>query len=213
MGRPFREMASERKRLPLRAFSFSFFLSRKFARYGVPALLAVLLAQSSGISLTYILKELVDAITIKDESMWNWAFVYVGLFAVSATLWRTSGFLGMYWITHTRSETNRRLYRWLSQHSSRYFANQFAGSLAGKVSNAANGLNHMLSKVLWDFLPTFLRLFLSMVLAYIANPVMALIMAIWAGLFLVINGWLVKKKAVLSRSTAESYTRLKGQMV
>ena len=199
--------------LPRQAFTFCLFISRKFARYAIPALAAVLIAQSASISLTYVLKELVDALTIRDEAMWTWAGVYVALFAFSTLTWRSSGYMGMLWITHSRSHSARVLYDWLSQHSSRYFANRFAGSLATKVTNAANGINHMLNKLLWDFFPTILRLGLSIVIAWMAKPILALILAIWAAGFLILNGILVKKKALLSRDSALAYTQLKGQMV
>jgi ATP-binding cassette subfamily B protein len=206
-------LTSGRLRLPRQAFRFSLFLSRKFTRFAIPALLAVLLAQSAGITLTYVLKELVDALTVQDNAMWRWALIYVAIYLVSTISWRSSGYLGMHWITNSRTRAASELYDWLSQHSSHYFANRFAGSLATKVTNAANGLNHLLSKALWDFFPTVLRLILSIGIAWIAKPVLALMLGLWALAFLVMNGLLVKRKALLSRDSAESYTSLKGQMV
>lgn len=211
--KPFLQQGPERLRLPRQAFKFSVFTSRKFTRFAIPALLAVFIGQALGISNTYILKELVDSLSLKDATMWQWAMIYVGIFAVSTICWRTSGYLGMHWITRTRLESARVLYEWLSQHSSNYFSDRFAGSLATKVTNASNGINHMLSKLLWDFFPTILRLALSMVIAYLAKPILALILGIWVVLFLILNTLLVKRKAVLSKATAGSYTKLKGQMV
>ena len=52
----------DRLRLPRQAFQFSFFISRKFARFAIPALLAVLIGQSLNVSMSYVLKELVDAL-------------------------------------------------------------------------------------------------------------------------------------------------------
>lgn len=213
MGTPPLSRVPDRLRLPRQAFKFCYHISRKYARFAIPALLAVTIGQSLNISMTYILKELVDALALKDQSMWEWAGIYIGIFAVSTACWRSSGLIGMHWMTKARGEAARVLYDWLSQHSSKYFANRFAGSLATKVTNAANGLNHMLSKVLWDFYPTILRLMLSIVIAWIAKPILAGLLAIWAVAFIVFNALLVKKKAKLSKVSAESYTRLKGQMV
>ncbi len=211
--KPSLQQGSARSRLPRQAFKFSVFTSRKFSRYAIPAMIAVLLGQTLGISNTYVLKELVDALSLKDATMWQWAMVYVGIFAISTICWRSSGYLGMHWITRTRLESARVLYDWLSQHSSSYFSDRFAGSLATKVTNASNGINHMLSKLLWDFFPTILRLLLSMVIAYLAKPILALILGVWAVVFLILNALLVKRKASLSKATAGSYTKLKGQMV
>ncbi|MEL7339214.1 MAG: ABC transporter ATP-binding protein, partial [Bacteroidota bacterium] len=209
----FSQQGSERQRLPHQAFQFCVHISRQYGRFAIPALLAVFIGQTLGISNTYVLKELVDAINLKEGSMWTWAMIYLAVFAFSTISWRTSGYLGMHWITRARLQAARVLYDWLSQHSSHYFSDRFAGSLATKVTNASNGISHMLSKLLWDFLPTILRLVLSMVIAYLAKPILALILGGWAILFLILNTLLVKRKAVLSKDTAGSYTRLKGQMV
>jgi len=203
----------DRLRLPRQAFKFCLFVSRKFAIFAIPALLVVFLGQTLSISLTYVMKELVDALALKDEAMWRYAFTYVGIFALSTLCWRSSGYLGMLWHTNARSESAVVLYDYLSKHSSHYFSNRFAGSLATKVTNASNGINHMLGKVLWDFLPTILRLLLSIIIAWLAKPLLAAILGAWAIGFLILNAILVKKKAVLSKHSAEAYTRLKGQMV
>lgn len=213
MGTPPLSRVPDRLRLPRQAFRFSLFVSRKYARFAIPALLAVLIGQSLNVSMTYVLKELVDALALRDNEMWQWAGVYLAIFAVSTVCWRSSGYLGMHWMTNARGEAARVLYDWLSQHSSHYFANRFAGSLATKVTNAANGINHMLSKLLWDFFPTILRLVLSIAIAWLAKPILAIMLAGWAVGFLLLNGLLVRQKARLSKDSAESYTRLKGQMV
>ena len=211
-SKPYQSM-SDVSRLPRQAFKFSLYVSRKYKRFAIPALIAVLLGMTLGISNTYVMKELVDALDMKDDAMWNYALLYVGIFAISTICWRSSGFLGMHWHTNTRSESANVLYDYLSKHSSHYFSDRFAGSLATKVTNAANGVNHMLGKVLWDFLPTTLRLILSIGIAWLAKPLLAVILGIWAVCFILINAFLVKKKAFLSKNSAEAYTRLKGQMV
>lgn len=207
------QRSSDRIRLPRQAFKFTFFVSRKFAIFAIPALMAVFIGQTLSISLTYVMKDLVDALALNDETMWRHAMTYVGIFALSTLCWRSSGYFGMHWHTNARSESTNVLYNYLSKHSSQYFSNRFAGSLATKVTNAANGINHMLSKVLWDFLPTILRLLLSIIIAWLAKPLLALMLGSWAVGFLILNAFLVKKKAVLSKNSAEAYTSLKGQMV
>ena len=206
-------LRSARLRLPRQAFRFCLYVSRKYAHYAIPALFAVLIAQAAGVSLTYILKELIDSLSGSDDSMWRWALIYLGLYTLSTASWRTSGLIGMQWITRSRLHSASVLYDWLSQHSSHYFADRFAGSLATKVTNASNGVNHMLSKVLWEFFPTVLRLVLSMVLAWLAKPILALMLGGWALIFLTLNAFLVRRKAVYSKAVADSYTRLKGQMI
>ncbi len=197
----------------INALTFIYRLSSMYLSYAIPALIAVLLAQSANISIAYILKRLVDALAEAPDEVWTWAWVFVGLYAFSEVCWRISGYLGMRWITHVRALSNNVLFDWLSRHSSNFFADRFAGSLATKVSNASNGIANILPQTLWNFLPTFLRLILSILIAGLAKPVLALLLAIWCLAFLALNAALVGKKARLSKDAAASYTKLKGQMI
>jgi len=199
--------------LPINALTFIYRLSSKYVYYAIPALIAVLLAQSANISIAYILKKLVDSLAEAPDEVWTWAWVFVGLYTFSEACWRTSGYMGMRWITNVRALSNNVLFDWLSRHSSGFFADRFAGSLATKVSNASNGIANILPQTLWNFLPTFLRLTLSILIAGLAKPILALLLAIWCLAFLILNAALVGKKARLSKDAAASYTKLKGQMI
>lgn len=195
------------------AWQFVYRLSQRFWYVAMPALVVVIIAETAGVSLTYAMKELVDALADSTGAGMTWALVYVGLYAVSELGWRASGYLGMQWVTRTRALATFSLFSWLSEHSSNYFADRFAGSLANKVTHASNGVGDILPKMLWNFFPTFLQLGLSIGIAYFAKPILAGIMAIWCVLFLVLNAILVQKKAKLSEAAADSYTKLKGQLV
>lgn len=195
------------------AWQFTYRLSKQYWYFAIPALAMVFIAQAASVSLSYILKELVDALATPEGQVMLWAWIYIGLFAVSQLGWRSSGYMGMLWITRTRALAATSLFDWLSQHSSSYFADRFAGSLATKVTNASNGVSNMLPRMLWNFFPTFLKLFLSIGLAYLATPMLALIMAVWSVFFLSLNVVMVRKKAILSEASSHAYTSLKGQLV
>ena len=195
------------------ALQFVVRLSQRYWYFAVPALLVVILAETAGISLTYILKELIDSLADSTGQAMFWAGIYIGLYALMEVGWRSSGYLGMHWITRTRSLASYSLFGWLSQHSSNYFADRFAGSLATKVTNASNGVASVLPQILWNLFPTLLQLFLSIGFAYLAKPLLAGILAIWVALFLTLNMILLKKKALLSEASADSYTKMKGQLV
>ncbi|MEM9718508.1 MAG: ABC transporter ATP-binding protein [Bacteroidota bacterium] len=197
----------------LKPFQFCYRLSKCYWQYALPALLVVILAETAGVSLSYVMKELVDALATSGANPMYWAYVYAGLYAVSELGWRSSGYLGMLWITKTRALAASSLFGWLSKHSSSYFADRFAGSLATKVTNASNGVSDILPKVLWNFFPTFLQLFLSIGFAYAAKPLLAGILGIWCVIFLILNTLLVQKKAKLAEASSDAYTKLKGQFV
>ena len=197
----------------MKPLQFSYRLSQRFWYLALPALAVVVLAETAGVSLSYIMKQLVDTLDAGEQGALTLAFVYIGVYTLSEIGWRSSGYLGMYWITRTRALASFSLFNWLSKHSSGYFADRFAGSLATKVTNASNGVSDMLPKMLWNFFPTFLQLFLSIGLAYVAKPLLAGLMGIWCLMFLILNAVLVRKKAVLSEASSNAYTALKGQLV
>jgi len=197
----------------MKAFQFLVRLSRQFLRYAVPAIVCVSLAETAGVSTSYIMKMLVDALEEDVSGAWSWAFVYIGIYVFSEVCWRSSGYIGMLWITKARSLASFSLYNWLSRHSSSYFSDRFSGALATKITNASNGVSDILPQMLWNFYPTLLMLFLSIVLAYWAKPMLALLLGIWCFLFLIFNSLMVRKKARLSEAAARSYTSLKGQLV
>ncbi|MEM7654543.1 MAG: ABC transporter ATP-binding protein [Bacteroidota bacterium] len=192
---------------------FAVRLSQRFWYVALPAILVVVFAETTGVSLSYLMKEVVDALADKTGAAMNWAWIYIGIYAISSLSWRVSGYLGMQWITRTRALAAFSLYDWLSKHSSSYFADRFAGSLATKVTNAANGVSDMLPRTLWNFFPTLLQLFLSIGFAYLAKPLLAGLLGIWCALFLVLNTILVRKKVVLAEAASNAYTALKGQLV
>ena len=194
-------------------FSFVLRLSKVYWYYALPAFAVVILAETAGVSLSYVMKELVDALGSSEADPLYWAYVYAGLYAFSEIGWRSSGYLGMHWITKTRALAASSLFGWLSGHSSNYFADRFAGSLANKVTHASNGVSDMMPRILWNFFPTLLQLFLSIGFAYAAKPLLAGIMGIWCIIFLILNTLLVRKKAKLSEASADAYTKLKGQLV
>lgn len=197
----------------MNAWQFVFKLSRHYWYYALPALAVVMLAESAGTSLTYIMKEIVDAVVGETGEGFFWASIYVGLYAFAEIGWRMSGYTGMHWITKTRSLAAYSLFSWLSHHSSNYFSDRFAGSLATKVTNASNGVSDVLPSILWHFFPVMLQLVLSMLLTWSQSHVLAGIMAAWCVVFLTLNSVLVRKKTKLSEAASNAYTNLKGQLV
>ncbi len=164
-------------------------------------------------SLTYAMRYLIDAFSDPDSSAIHWALTYVVLYIIMAICWRSSGYIGMHWVTKSQALAIETLYHWLSQHSSRYYSDHFAGSLATKVTNAGSGISMIVPRLLWNFYPTFLGLFMSVGLMYTASPVLAGILLLWSIIFLALNSWWMRHKVDLSIQAADAFTDLKGQIV
>jgi len=55
----------------MKAFQFCVKLSKRYNFYAIPALFVVLLAESAGVSLSYVMKEVVDALTESTGTVWS----------------------------------------------------------------------------------------------------------------------------------------------
>ncbi len=206
--------------LPKSPIKFIFVIAKKYWKWGLFAMLAVILARGFQTGLFYITKLLIDTINavqdleIKNYSeVWKWFFVFLGISLGTQVFWRASGFTGMRFVTFTRSEVYRRLFDYLMGHGMEYFINRFAGNLTNKVSHAAEGIDRILPKCLWNFLPTFVNIIVVTVLTFLENKFLGTSFVFWIVVFLGINFFLVRKTNVLAQKHARTSSELKGQMV
>lgn len=195
-------------------------VSREHQWWAIGAITAVVLGEGLGGLLTLELKFLVDAATLavqngfEDTSMmWFWGMAYPITFFLDESIWRCSGFCGMQWITGIRATVSRRLFAYLTGHSSTYFNERFAGAITNKISNAASGTGDMISTALWEFLSLIVGFLWSFVLAFWADARLGLILGGWVLLFLAINTYLVLRKQHHAYAVAEQASILKGKMV
>jgi len=208
------------KRLPRNPFAFAWFVSRKHRLWAIGALVSVFAAESLDKVLALILKSLIDAISnasatgfTDDFAMWFWGIMYPTVYYLDENTWRSSGFCGMRWITHARAQANRKLFAYLTAHSSAYFNERFAGSLTNKISNASQGTGDILSSFLWEFFPLIAGFILSFAITFISDWRLGAILGIWVALFLAINTALVLKKKHHAFAVAQHASVLKGKMV
>ncbi|MBI3336056.1 ABC transporter ATP-binding protein [Candidatus Peregrinibacteria bacterium] len=207
-------------RLPRNPLKFVWTMSREHSWWVIGAISAVVLGEALGGLLTLELKFLVDAAQVavqngfEDTSMmWAWGMAYPATFFIDESIWRCSGFCGMQWITGVRATVSRRLFAYLTGHSSTYFNERFAGAIINKISNAAAGTGDMISTALWDFLSLVVGFVWSFVLAFWADARLGLILGGWVMLFLAVNTYLVFRKQRHAYAVAEHASILKGKMV
>lgn len=198
-------------------FGYILFLTRLFPGWAVAALLAVVTATSiDGIN-NFLLKNLINALTqdpaTGSDDPWKWTYLYVGGFIASWACWRTSGFMGMKWITGIRACSYETLFSYLTYHSAEYFSNRFAGALANKIGNASDSGSRIIQTTLWQILPMIMSFVVGMVVLSTANMLLTLIMSVWVVVFLVIMTFLANKRRPLARAAAESGSTMKGVMV
>lgn len=208
------------ERPPNNPFIFAWFVSKEHRPWAVGALISVVLAEVFDSTLAVLLKSLIDAITAASASgftdnsaMWLWAIVYPAVYFIDENTWRCSGFCGMRWITYARAQVHRKLFAYLTEHSSSYFNDHFAGSLTNKISNASWGTGDILSAFIWEFLPLGVSFILSFIIAFVSDWRLGAILGIWVAIFLTINVFLVLKKKQHAFAVAKHGSVLKGKMV
>lgn len=207
-------------KLPPRSpLSYVLFLTRLFPGWAIAAFLAVLAAASIDGVNNFLLKNLINALTQSsvagqdDANVWLWTYLYVGGFVVSWICWRTSGFMGMRWITGIRARSYETLFSYLTYHSAEYFSNRFAGALANKVGNASDSGSRIIQTTLWQFLPLVISFVVGLAVTATANIILSVILGAWILIFIAIMTYLALKRKPYAKTASESTSTMKGVMV
>ncbi len=205
------------KSLPKSPFGYILYLTRLYPGWAIAATLAVITATTiDGIN-NFLLKNLINALTqdplTGGVDPWPVTYMYIGGFVASWACWRTSGFMGMKWITGIRARSYETLFSYLTYHSAEYFSNRFAGALANKIGNASDSGSRIIQTTLWQMIPLIMSFIVGMIVLSTANPILTGIMAAWIVVFLVIMTFLANKRRPLARAAAESGSTMKGVMV
>jgi ATP-binding cassette subfamily B protein len=198
--------------IPGSPFPYVFFLSKKYRFLAAGVFLMITFGCVLGTGNNYVFKKIIDSINAPGD-LWLWGVVYALVFFFSAISWRMSGMLGMRWMVRACSDSYALLFGHLINHSSNYFDNRFAGSITSKVSNASEGVRRITSILCWNLYPVLVNILASLVLAATVSYRFALILIIWAVVFISFNVFAVSKKQKYSMAYANSVSALRGQMV
>lgn len=78
-------------------------------------------------------------------------------------------------------------YDYLMQHSYSFFSNNFTGSLVQRVSRFAKAFERLSDRLTWDLLPLLVRVISILIVVLFVNKWIALVLFIWATIFLMFN--------------------------
>ncbi len=204
--------ANAAAKIPGTPLRYVYFLSKKYPLLAVGIFLMVTFACVFSTGNNYVFKKIIDSINSPGE-IWQWGIIYAVVFFLSAISWRLSGFIGMRWMVRACSDSYGTLFRYLINHSSSYFDNRFAGSITSKVSNASEGVRRIMSVGIWNLYPVIVNITVSLALAFSVNYQFALIVLVWAAIFISFNVFAVLKKQKYSVAYADAVSALRGQMV
>ncbi|MEN9920195.1 MAG: hypothetical protein RL538_88 [Candidatus Parcubacteria bacterium] len=155
--------------IPNTPLKYLWFLTRPYRFKVFLTFLVVTAAQLLGTSIPLLFKKIidtagkVDAGTLTQADVWFWVLAYPAAIAVMFGLWRTSGFLGMRWMSGAVADSYQTLFAYLGRHSHTYFSDRFAGSLSSKVTHASEGAESLYEAFVWNWYPGVLALVITFV--------------------------------------------------
>ena len=114
--------------------------------------------------------------------------IYIGL--LNGCLWvfyRSYAFFNNSFQVNVMARLKQQAYDYLMQHSYGFFTNNFTGSLVQKVNRFSRAFERLADRIVWDLLSLATRVIIMIVVLFFINTFIALVMLVWALLFLLFN--------------------------
>jgi ATP-binding cassette subfamily B protein len=106
-----------------------------------------------------------------------------------------------------------RMTKYIQKHSHAYFQHHFGGSLISKISMMADTTEIILDQWVYEFLFPFFSLCIITFTMGCIQPIFALIIGLWAILFVAISFFLSRSVQILSEELSEKSTTLVGKLM
>ncbi|MCE2578006.1 ABC transporter ATP-binding protein/permease [Komagataeibacter sp. FNDCR1] len=155
----------------------------------------VTLAMACGVSTSYIIRHLVNAMAASPRPdmavVWSMVGVFCGVIFLDGCAWRVAGWMASGLFVQVGGDIRRDLFRYLTGHSVAYFSERMSGALSARISTAANAVFSLENQMAWTLLPSTLNIFMSIGMLVTVSPWMALSivgMTVGAGLVIFLLG-------------------------
>ncbi len=173
-----------------------------------------------GIMLPYAIGEIIRNVTQSTgdskptlDAITQPLMLFTALSVGEVVFGRSSGLLLTILHPIHRQHIIRCLYAYLQQHSHRYLSSNFAGALAQRIGEAALGVTQTMQMLISEFMSVIIVYIVATVLLYRAYPPLALLVGIWAVLFISISFWLATRCRIYSRKAANARSETAGIIV
>ncbi len=173
-----------------------------------------------GILLPYAIKQIMDAVAKAHEQtlpvweqlenpLWLFGLLNLGIVLFS----RASGALLVITGPSIRRRVRRELFSYLQLHSQHFFMSHFAGSLGNRISEVSMSVAHTIWTVLFDFWPLVIAFSVSLFLLFGVNTDLALTLAGWIIIYVIISFLLALKCRKYAKQYAASRSLVSGKIV
>lgn len=205
--------------IPNKPIKFIFFAVRKYLWLFLAATTFVVLVELLGGLANIGVQRLIDNanLYLQDEVPLNTVFFWLLLIPIArlfyALFLRASGFIMNYLTVHARTDIDRLLFNYLSDHSLGYFSDRFAGSLGSRVSTVAQGTIRLLGQFMWAIVSNFSTIIINFALITSVDLELGLFLIGAAILLIPFNLFLTRKQVALSEKMVETGAKLRGQLI
>lgn len=116
--------------------------------------------------------------------------------------WRLCYFTNSYLASRMLASLRQRAFAYLIGHSHSFFVNTFAGSLVQKVNRFAQSYDKLADRILYDIIPIIIQVSFILVVMFREQPLLALVILVWATIFITWNYVFAKWKLKYDASRA-----------
>ena len=208
-------------RVPGTPFAFMRFIIRKHF-LGRVALLALLAGTAASIEVfgPYALSHLINAITAAvgahttfADAILPWMMLLAAIWLGSTLAYRAYEAVDVGTSPRMRALAQKYMFTYLMGHSPRYFQENFAGKLGQKVKQAGQATVGILGIVAFDMVRVALMMVVGGVLMFEAHASYAIVLAVWAAVYLAIVIALAKRCVVLSKALSNEISTSTGRLI
>jgi len=199
-------------------FALYFYLKSRYTLLGIFVFEAAQAACT--ILLPYAIKEIIDAVTLANQTGSNvfaaaenalilFAVLNLGIVLFS----RASGAMLVMTGPFLRAEIRKSLFSYLQHHSHRYFISHFAGSLASRIAEVSMSSMHALWTITFDFYPLIIKSVVALIVLFGASGELALVLTLWLGIYIYVSYLLARRCRVYAKDFAEARSLVTGKIV
>ena len=208
-------------RVPSTPFAFMAYLIKKH-HLGNVIVLVLLAGTATSIEAfgPYALSRLINAITAAVETHASFADAIVPWLVLLSAIWlgSTLAYRAYEWVDVSTSPRMRALaqkymFAYLMGHSPRYFQENFAGKLGQKVKQAGQATVGILGIVAFEMVRVAMMMVVGGVLMFFTHASYAIVLAVWAVVYLAIVFALAKRCVVLSKALSNEISTSTGRLI
>ena len=186
---------------------------------GIFAVLATVITQALGASISLVIGRFVDAMSragdleIQLFVMQEWSVLFFVYSFVLYAGWRITGFLVASLVVKQNVTAYKELTKYIVLHSHSYFIGRFAGSISNKIANAGDGGARFLEGLVTGVLQQAVLMTVLGFVLITVSPVLSLAYFGFILFSILINFYLVKWRRVNVIQYSKLSSRLRGETV